>query len=111
MSGSFIAENTMTFASGFVLLDLTTHLQSVDVGQVEVDHNHVGLESLRGFQHGAAVCDVFPRRRSPVPASGRRLSPLQGGLRLSARGVAWATSTCDTSAGLTGSPVFRCGAG
>ena len=49
MSGSFIAENTMTLASGLYLLDLTTYLQSVDVGQVEVDHNHVGLESLRCF--------------------------------------------------------------
>ena len=58
MSGSFIAENTTTLASGLILLDLTTHLQSVDVGQVEVDHNHVRLESLRGFQHCAAVCDV-----------------------------------------------------
>jgi len=28
--------------------DLTTHPQSVDMGQVEVDDNHVGLESLRG---------------------------------------------------------------
>ena len=31
-SGSFIAENTMTFASGFSLRDLTTRLQSIDVG-------------------------------------------------------------------------------
>ena len=58
MSGSFIAENTMTFAVWVHLRDLTTDLQSVDVGQVEVDHNHVGLESLRRFQHCAAVCDV-----------------------------------------------------
>ena len=39
------------------LRDLTTCLQSVDVGQVEVDHNYFGLESLRGFQQCAAVCD------------------------------------------------------
>ena len=32
-----------------VLLDLTAYLQSVDVGQVEVDHDHVGFESLRCF--------------------------------------------------------------
>ena len=34
------------------LRELTTRLQSVDLGQVDVDHNHVGLESLRSFQHG-----------------------------------------------------------
>ena len=31
-----------------VLLDLTTDIESVDVRQVEVDHNNVRLESLRG---------------------------------------------------------------
>ncbi len=57
-SASFIAENTTTRRVWVVLLDLTAYLQSVDVGQVEVDHHHVRLESLRGVQHGAAVCDV-----------------------------------------------------
>ena len=28
------------------------------MGQVEVDHNHIGLESLRCFHHVAAVCDM-----------------------------------------------------
>ena len=28
------------------------------MGQVEIDHNHVGLESLRCIYNGPAVCDV-----------------------------------------------------
>ena len=44
-SGSFIAVNTMTFVCRVRLRNLTTCLQGVDVGQVEVEHNHVRLES------------------------------------------------------------------
>ena len=53
-----MAVNTMTFISGFSLRDLTTRLQSVDVREVEVEHDHVRLESLRRLQHGAAVRDA-----------------------------------------------------
>ena len=36
---------------------LTTYFQSVDLGQIQIDHNHVGFESLRGFEHRGTVCD------------------------------------------------------
>ena len=56
-SGSFIAENTMTFVSGFTRV--TDDMPPVrGRWEVEVDHNYVRLESLRCFEHGAAVCDA-----------------------------------------------------
>ena len=50
MSGSIVAVKTTTFTFGFARMHLTARLQPVDLREVDVEHDHVGLEPLHGLQ-------------------------------------------------------------
>ena len=56
--GSSMAVNTITFIAGFARV-ISRHAAScVNVGEVHVEHNHVGLEALRRLEQRAAVRDA-----------------------------------------------------
>jgi len=127
MSGSFMAENTMTFDSGFTCVSWRQtstaaagpgdrHGEVVDMGQVEVDHNHVGLESLRGCQYCAAVRDgsydfaVQCERPSNGFRHGRVIFGYQHARSLGQDGPP-ARDVMPQPTGRAGSSVLRCGGG
>jgi hypothetical protein len=96
------------------LRDQTTRLQSVDVGQVDVDHNDVRLESSRGVHHGVAVSDVaydVAVQRQHAANGFRHSWVVFGDQDAGPRGQELISSVMRHSAGLTGSRVLRCGAG